>query len=414
MKIQIISYGNKLNNKFKDYEVVYSTINSPQSFDEFDINIISLQENMIWETNNYEITPMINSIADLKSLQGIIENSHSSKTILMFPLNCRFKYYYLNYEKRYQYSQEIKNVLSVAIKIIGTIIPNSIIKPWSIRYENTTTIINDTEYKASFYFDTNCPILTSSKGSNKATTIRYSDNLYFSTLDISSNTFNLREFLSAIKIEQTRAQMPQWLMDYRCLDDEEQLSIVSENQQIILEANNKIDSATEKLNDNLKFKSILITNGDELVSVVFKILEKILDCDLSEFEDEKREDFLIKKDGVTYIGEIKGITSNVRSEHVSQLDVHCQMYMDKLQESSITENVKPLLIINPFRTKPISERDDIHENQIKLAIRNGGLIITTETLLKIYEMILNDETTTERVLEVLSSQTGIANINSFK
>ena len=129
MKIQIISYGNKLNNKFKDYDVVYSTINSPQSFDEFDINIISLQENMIWETNGYEITPMINCIADLKSLQGIIENSCSSKTILMFPLNCRFKYNYLNYAKKYEYSQEIKNFLSVAIKIIGSIIPNSIIKP---------------------------------------------------------------------------------------------------------------------------------------------------------------------------------------------------------------------------------------------------------------------------------------------
>ena len=148
--------------------------------------------------------------------------------------------------------------------------------------------------------------------------------------------------------------------------------------------------------------------------VVFDILEQILDYDLSEFEDEKREDFSIKKDGVTYIGEIKGITSNVKSENVAQVERHYQAYMDELQEKGLSENVKQLLIINPFRTKDIAIRDEVHEIQINLAKRYGSLIITTETLLKMYELFLNNETTTEKILSVLSTETGLADINSFK
>ena len=62
----------------------------------------------------------------------------------------------------------------------------------------------------------------------------------------------------------------------------------------------------------------MYTNGEQLVEVVFDILESFFSYSLSEFKDEKKEDFLIKLDSVTFIGEIKGITSNVKSEHVSQ------------------------------------------------------------------------------------------------
>ena len=97
-----------------------------------------------------------------------------------------------------------------------------------------------------------------------------------------------------------------------------------------------------KLKENLRYKSILYSNGDDLVRVVFEILENILDCDLSKFEDIKKEDFLIKKDNYTFIGEIKGVTSNVKNEHISQVDVHYQKYMDKLNEEKIQERVKEL------------------------------------------------------------------------
>lgn len=413
MKVQIISYKNELKNKFKDYDITYSTINSPQSFDEFDVNIILIQNKEIWR-NKSQSKDTINCIQDFRSLQRIIQNSSTSKTIIAFPINGVFMYDYWSRQNIYQQSDELKNILGNVYGIISQIIPQDIKHACSLLFENTTTIINENKYPASFYFDTPCEKITVSTGSEKPTTIRYREKLYFTTLDFSTTNFNLKDFLTAVGLEQSNLEVSEWLVQFKCLDDEEQLDVVSENQRTIVESQNKIEIAKQKLDKNLKYKSILVTNGDELVSVVFDILEQILDYDLSEFEDEKREDFSIKKDGVTYIGEIKGITSNVRSEHISQLDVHYQTYLDNLQKDNIIENVKSILVINPFRTKPLSERDDIHENQIKLAIRNGSLIITTEALLKIYEMFLNGETTTEKILSVLSTETGLADINSFK
>ena len=132
---------------------------------------------------------------------------------------------------------------------------------------------------------------------------------------------------------------------------------------------------------------------------------------MSEFQDEKKEDFLIKLDGVTFIGEIKGITSNVKSEHVSQLDVHFQGYQDNLQENNCVENVKALLIINPFRNKRPIEREPIHEIQENLAKRNGSLIITTDNLLKMYDAFINGVIDGDTIKREFISQTGILSMN---
>ena len=105
------------------------------------------------------------------------------------------------------------------------------------------------------------------------------------------------------------------------------------------------------------------------------ILDELLDYDSSEFVDEKREDFLVKKEDITFIGEIKGVSSAIANKNVSQLDVHVQSYLDNLQEERKEEKVKGLLIINHQRNKPIEERQEVHEHQVNLAKRNVSLII---------------------------------------
>lgn len=100
---------------------------------------------------------------------------------------------------------------------------------------------------------------------------------------------------------------------------------------------------------------------------MFKILENIFELSLQDFIDDKHEDFLLKKGEHTFIGEIKGVTSNVKSEHISQLGVHVSQYNDKLQEENKKENIISLLIINRERNKEIDDRTEIHENQIELA-----------------------------------------------
>ena len=47
------------------------------------------------------------------------------------------------------------------------------------------------------------------------------------------------------------------------------------------------------------------------------MLDELLDYDSSEFVDEGKEDFFIKKEDVTFIGEIKGVSSSIANKNVS-------------------------------------------------------------------------------------------------
>ena len=134
---------------------------------------------------------------------------------------------------------------------------------------------------------------------------------------------------------------------------------------------------------------------------------------ISTFIDEKREDFLIKLPRCTFIGEIKGVTSNVKYEHISQLELHYRGYLDRLAETGEVETVKQLLIINPFRTKPLEQRDPVHTAQIELAIRNECLIIETRTLLRIYERFCVNRLTSQQCEEVFARRSGVIDLSDF-
>lgn len=68
-------------------------------------------------------------------------------------------------------------------------------------------------------------------------------------------------------------------------------AIIETSLETIRSEEAKIEAAKEILRENAKYKSILFTNGDELVSVVFSILQQLLNYDLSTFADKKKQDF---------------------------------------------------------------------------------------------------------------------------
>lgn len=115
--------------------------------------------------------------------------------------------------------------------------------------------------------------------------------------------------------------------------------------------------------------------------------------------------------GVTFIGEIKGVTSNIKNENISQLDVHYQGYMDKLESGGKFENVKALLIMDHQRTHKLDERQPVHINQINLANRNGSLIIETYTLLKLFEDFLSGIITKDNIVELFIKNEGLLKYN---
>ena len=190
-------------------------------------------------------------------------------------------------------------------------------------------------------------------------------------------------------------------------DDIRQIDVIRESREKIQEAQNAIKAAEDIMSQNERYKSILYTSGDKLVEVVLDILGQMLGYDFSVFEDKKKEDFLAEIGDDVFIGEIKGVNHNVKSENVSQLDVHYQSF---LEDSGKSENhVFALLIMNHQKNKDLTKREPVHENQVKLAKRNGSLIIDTFVLLKLFEKYKSEEISREYCMQLLKNNTGILN-----
>lgn len=284
----------------------------------------------------------------------------------------------------------------------------------SITYEKTTTMLGKTKILADFnllnFSESDFEPITFSINSNKVTTVKNSKYIV-TTLNILKDEEILKKFIKEYcKNENQKQEIPEWIQDVNFFDDEELKENKNKNLTRIRELNALNAEIDIKVKKNLEYKSILYTNGDELVKVVLEILDEILEYDSSEFVDEKREDFLIKKEDVTFVGEIKGLSSAVKNENVSQLDVHVQSYLDDLQQEGTEEKVKGLLIINHQRNKPIEERQEVHEHQIKLATRNESLIIETTTLLKIYEKYKLGDMTKEECKKLFKDNIGLLEI----
>lgn len=410
MKIQIIT--NVMDWKIGGKNITFSELSNPKTFDSFDINIIDLQDEGLWINDGSDCST-INSMGDFRSLQVLVESTSKAKVIIALPQNYTFYFDENRYGEGYNYSFILKNRIEVLKSLLSNILPKDLQTNhgynYNLAFENATTTCGNSIFESAFYFS-EFPYkadVTKADDSGKATTIKTSNNCFLTTLFLSSEKCKLKDFFDVIGLSDNKIIYPQWLIDYDRFDDAKHKQLIGENKTKIELLKNEIKKSNEQLNKNLRFKSILTENSTNLVVVIFDILEDIFSYDLSGFKDEKREDFLIELEKCTFIGEIKGINSNVKNENISQLEVHYQIHMDKLAENNKKENVKALLVINPQRNKPINERDEVHKNQIELAKRNGSLIIPTITLLSIYEKFLEKQITSEQIIELFLNQSGL-------
>ena len=405
--IQILTYtGGK--DKYQGKGIKVNSLHDVESLDAFDINIISLLDEKIWR-NTGGSTETINNIDDLKSLSKILENSQKSNNIILLPQNEIF-YYSYGYNARggksYLHQCELKDMLSnLSQYILRKLYPY--IESLDLTYENTKTLLGDQEVPAAFYFN-NAPqeSITKSLKSEKATTIK-AGKVILSTLFLDDYE-KIILFLKNIGILGKKQERPSWMERINMFDDDEQLRIIQENQYLIAEYEKNIKNAKAVLDKNDKYKSVLYTNGDELVNVIFEILKEMLGCDLSEFKDKRKEDFNFKINDKVFIGEIKGINTNVKKANVSQVDVHVQEYLDDHEEAQ--GKIVSLLIINHQRNKPLEEREAIPDDQIRIAERNRSLIVETYTLLKLFEKYLSHEMSREECIDILQENIGLLTI----
>lgn len=412
--IQIITYDINKYSEYSDKLYKISKLGEIQALDDFEICIIDLSSKGLWQYKNGNPNN-VNSCNDLLTLKEAILNRKKSKILIVLPQNVTFYYSYTyDYNKGYKFDDSIQikdnkdNVIQIVSKHLYEL------GDLKISYERTTTKIDDDIIDADFNFinveNGKFEPITFSSNSNKITTIQDED-VFITTLDLNKGEEIIKHFIEKYcKDKDKKESRPEWVYNITFFNDEQLNQDKGNNIKQINElkkVNVKIDRELEK---NLEYKSILYTNGDELVQVVMSILDELLDYDSSEFVDEKREDFLIKKEDITFIGEVKGVSSAIANKNVSQLDVHVQSYLDNLQEDGKEEKVKGLLIINHQRNKPIEERQEVHEHQANLAKRNGSLIIETQTLLKIFEKYKLGKITKEECKKLFEDNVGLLEI----
>ena len=402
--IQILTYlGNE--EKLQGVDVKINSFHDAESLDSFEANIISLNDACIWKSAEYNYGT-IECIHDFQSLSKMIQNSKKSTIIILLPQN-EVYFYNLAYSpgrlaQEYKSSKELKNMIPDLKNILCELYDP--MKTIELLYENTMTLLEDKKIPAAFHFNNaSTSVITKSIRSDKATTIKCG-NIFLSTLYLDDYE-KIIIFLRTIGLLTEKQEYPKWMEDVKMFDDDSQLNIIKENNEIIKSANKSISKSMEVIDKNNRYKSILYTTGDELVEVVFEILQEMLGCDLSEFTDKKKEDFKFILGDKVFIGEIKGVTPNVKKANVSQLDVHVQEHLDDSDEES--KNIVALLIINHQRTKPLSAREGVNDEVIKLAERNGSLIVETITLLRLFEQYLSSEKDRDECIDTLANTTGL-------
>lgn len=403
-KIQIINNW-KSNQPIQN--VTFNKFDSPQSFDDYDINIIDISCPTIW-CYEYNIPTKLNIEKDILSIAEMIKVS-SSNILILLPQNVTYNYNYgrplynPQVTERYQSQIELKNDLSLLNSVIDKFL-NASFKDPIIMYNKTSTLIQDIAINSAFVFSQNAfgEHITLAKNGTSVTTLNY-NNVYLTTLNLSDNNYvNLNVFLQEIGWLSKQEECPEWVYREKFLDDDvlvENIEKLNAEKKVLEE---KIEQNLSKLDKNLFYKSILYATGDQLVNVVNHMLDEMIGYDFDKFVDKKEEDFCIEKEDVVYIGEIKGITSNVKRSNVTQVATHKNLYLEK--EGNEDKNALAIAIINRQRSKPIAERDEVPEDIKKVAQLNEVLVITSETFLKIYESFRNGELKSEDIKELLKQK----------
>lgn len=393
-KIQLINYYGT-----NSYELKFdrtTTIDSFISFDEFDLNIIDLRHRELFILDVYNKDNLTSNIIKIyENLNTAISNLTKSKVLIIFPNSFKLL---LNDGREYKELKYMLGFFNYVIHLITNLDLN-------IKYEYSTTRIDEQiEMYSDFYMDINRDlkfIKIKSKGDNPV--LINKENIYITTLDISFDE-NLEILLKKLGlIEKENLNEPDWIKDFNFFDDEKQKEKILNSESLIKKEEEKIENSREILLINKKYKSILYTQGEELVDVVKEIISEMLDIDLSGFIDKKKEDIRFEYDNDDFICEIKGISDNVKSRNLSQLDDHFTAFVDE-NPNIDEEKIFKLLIINSQRKLPLDKRDSIDNKQIAQAEKKyKSLIIETKTLLKLFEDYKNQKINREEIIEKLKT-----------
>ena len=395
-EIQFINYlGNFNSSKFK-----VNKLSSPESFDDYNVNIIDLSDANNWQNMGTSLQN-INNLSDIKTLSAMIKKTNN-KVLVILPQNISFKYNwgYVGSGKNYTQSIELKNNISLINSIIEILIGTNFKNSW-LMYNKTKSKVQGDVLTCDFIFqniNTEQSVILSTTGTS-TTTINYLG-LYFTTLKLQSEENILNIVREVGWNSSSDNNCPEWMSDVDILDDKELHNKYENNSKQIDCLIKEQSDLEEKMATNNFFKSILYKTGDDLVSVVNAMLKEMVGYKYEEFSDAKEEDFLFENNGVFYIGEIKGISSNVKRSNILQTAMHKSLFLELAGNEN--KKVNAIAIINRQRTLPLGERDNITQDVEKLANTNEVLLITAETFLCIFENFRNEKLNSQDIIQLFN------------
>jgi hypothetical protein len=385
--------------------IIVSKFNEYKSFTNYDINLIMLNDDSIWR-KNANTTSSIDITSDLYTIKKSIGEAKEKHCIIVFPKNYIFKYHH--YSGSYMSSIALKDSFVTIKNTIDQVVGDF---KFGLIFGEIESNLNGSLIKSDFTFSQfeenfEKKILSISNG---VTTIQ-KENIILTTSDLSSEKEIFDFFIEMKLVTDGKEDVPEWIGDFSMFNDEKLNEKLQLNNTAIFDLQKENKQVQAELAKNLEYKSILYTSGDELAAKVFEIIEEITGLSLQDFEDKKNEDFYLMSGNLQIVGEIKGVGANVQQRNLTQLEHHAALFLEK--NSDIDRNdLKKILIINHQRTKPLDEREEIHNQQIDDAIRYEVLIVETITLLKILEKYKNGELTQEQCLDYfINSKPGLLEI----
>lgn len=412
--IQVITGNVGIFRNFKEINgYTLSEFKDPKVFDDFELNILDLSFAELWEYEDAYIKD-INMNNDIKHYYRMIEDNVNTKILIILPQNISFKYDrgYSSGYMHYRKYEDLKNLTGfISQKILKYVYNYN----FTLNFGENIIKLNGLNIKADFYFDKKEieeeQKILKSDISNKLTTIKVDENIYFTTLDLMKSKEILEAFLEKTKIidVSNEEEEPEWFNDIKILDDVNIENEVSEIEEEIIKLQKTKENKLIKLEENKEIKSVLYQTDKKLQTIVIKMLNEILEYEDKEFIDEMEEDYRICKGENTFLIETKGLLGNVKGTDISKTDNHVQRYIDKLEEEGKDqdkEKVKGIFIVANQRNRKIEERDKLPIRQIELAERNEILIIRTEQLLKLYEDFINKNIKTQEIIELFKTQIG--------
>ena len=395
LKIQYINYSGK----FTTTNFTVNKLSSLESFDDYDISIVDLSDSDIWR-NNGSSEGSINCINDIYTL-GHQVNSTKNKVIIILPQNITYRYYLTN--GKYRYSYRLKDDNHIISFILETILYRGC--PYSVIYNKTRSNIQGKLISCDFTFNTigigKEQIIVSAIAGTAITLIRHA-NSYLTTLHIVTEE-DVLNLISEIGLnKQVEEEIPEWFDFIEFFNDKELNNALQEKNEKIDSLQKEKEEIEKEIDENNFYKGILYKNGQGLVDIVNQMLKDIFGYDYENFVDRKEEDFRFEYNGIHYIGEIKGISSNVKRTNISQTANHRDYFMEIDGNEKLKTNA--IAIINRQRQMTPSDREKVSNDIEEYARKNDVLLILAEDFLRLYEQFKKDEITTEGIVDMFNTK----------